>query len=267
MRIERRITFIIAEEGFPTWKINRLKTLSHFFRSVIILQNISIAESANTAHTLEILSIGCKKNDLCQLWIEGADAELACMVLTDFIDQHFSIVNTSHKKNENKTNSIIANHPSFHLTFILNYSFDVIEIDEHIKKSDVISLLSQFFAEPLSGLIENAFMQRESLSSTAVGNNIAIPHVMLREISQPSIVVRRLNRTLHWGSNLGDVKMIIAILIPFPAPVEMIKSITKLTRALIEPYNCKLITTNTEAEAIKAILFHFMSLQNQHSLK
>ncbi|WP_413698623.1 hypothetical protein ACLKMH_13415 [Psychromonas sp. KJ10-10] len=144
MKIERRITFIIGEEGFATWKINRLKTLSHFFRSVIILQNISIADSANTAHTLEILSIGCKNNDLCQLWIEGSDAELACMVLTDFIDQHFTIVNTSHKKNENKSNSIIANHPIFYLNFSLSYYFNSIEIDEHIKKRMLFQSLLNF---------------------------------------------------------------------------------------------------------------------------
>ncbi|WP_413702344.1 PTS sugar transporter subunit IIA [Psychromonas sp. KJ10-10] len=122
-----------------------------------------------------------------------------------------------------------------------------------------MSKLAQFFTRPLSQVVEKALMKREDLSSTAVGNELAIPHVMLSDISQPSIIVLRLNRALNWHSNLGDVKMIIAILIPSPAPPEMIKSITKLTRSLIDSYNCKLIAANTDAEAIKAILFHLMS--------
>tara|TARA_R110001583_G_scaffold112917_4_gene263117 strand:- start:4676 stop:5467 length:792 start_codon:yes stop_codon:yes gene_type:complete len=259
MRIERRITFIIEDEGFATWKIKRLKTLSDFFRSVVILQNITIGETTNTAHMLEILSIGCKRNDLCQLRIEGSDAELACMVLTDFIDEQFTIVNTSHKKNENKSNSIIANHPTFYLPFNMNYSFDFIQIQTGIEKNDLILKLSQSFNSYSPEVVFDALLKREAISSTGIGNGIAIPHVMVEGISQPAISVLCLDKKIDWETSLGQVKMIIAMLIPAPVSMDVMKAMTQATRALIDPIKCDLLTTSVEPEAIKAILFHFMA--------
>ncbi|MGR5488675.1 PTS nitrogen regulatory IIA subunit, partial [Vibrio alfacsensis] len=72
--IERRITFVLPEDGFSGWKINRLKTLSNMFRSVVILRNLTCWDSANIEHPLRILSLAGKQDDLCQLHIEGSDA-------------------------------------------------------------------------------------------------------------------------------------------------------------------------------------------------
>jgi PTS system nitrogen regulatory IIA component len=259
MSIERRITFIIDDEGFATWKIKRLKTLSDFFRSVVILQNITIGEMINTANMLEILSIGCKRNDLCQLWIEGSDAELACMVLTDFIDEQFTIVNTSHKKNENKTNSIIANHPTFYLPFKMNYAFDLIKVESGLEKNEVILKLSRSFTSSFSDVVFDALLAREAISSTAIGNGIAIPHIVVEGIVKPTISVIFLDKKIDWGGNFGQVKMIIAIMLPSPVSRDVIIAMTQLTRSLIDSVKCDLLTTSVEPEAIKAILFHFMA--------
>ena len=131
MTIERCITFIIGKERVAVWKINRLKKLTSFFRSVIIWQNITTAKTISAEHPLRVMSIGCKENDLCQLWIEGSDAELACMVLTDFIADQFEIVNTSHKRRVKQTNSVIENHLTFRLPFSIDYHFEKIQVQSH----------------------------------------------------------------------------------------------------------------------------------------
>lgn len=259
MKIERRITFIIGSEGFATWKINRLKNFTSYFRSVIILQNITIGEATNAEHTLRVMSLGCKNNDLCQLWIEGSDAELACMVLTDFIDDQFEIVNTSHKHNEAHTNSIIEKHPTFHLPFSINYYFEKIQVCSGVDKYSLISKLSTRLNKSMAQVLFTSMLQREEISSTGIGHCIAIPHIMVEGINKPSIAVFRLDKPIDWSSNLGEVNLIIAILIPAPPTHAVVKAITQLTRSLLDPINCSLLETSIEPEAIKAILFHFMS--------
>jgi PTS system nitrogen regulatory IIA component len=259
MIIERRITFIIGSEGFVAWKINRLKILTNYFRSVIILQNITTGETTNPEHTLKVMSLGCKKNDLCQLWIEGSDAELACMVLTDFIDDQFEIVNTSHRHNEAHSNSIIENHPTFHIPFAINYNFEKIQVCLGVDKYSLISKLSTCLNKSMASVLFTSLLQREKISSTGIGHCIAIPHIMIEGIKEPSIAVFRLDKSINWSSNLGEVNLIIAILIPAPANYDVVKAITQLTRALLDPINCSLLETSLEPEAIKAILFHFMS--------
>lgn len=259
MRIERRITFVIGGEGFAAWKLTRLKTLSGYFRSVIILQNISTTEASNSEHTLKVMSIGCRENDLCQLWIEGADAELACMVLTDFIADQFEIVNTFNKRKTQHSKSIIEHHPTFHLPFSLNYHFEAIQVDYGIEKNILMSKISLAFNKIMAQSLLEAMLKREEISSTGIGNGIAIPHIMVAGIAKPAIVVFRLDKAIEWHSNLGKINLIIAMLIPAPPSLKVVKAFTQITRALLEPINCNLLTSTTEPEAIKAILFHIMA--------
>jgi PTS system nitrogen regulatory IIA component len=262
MRIERRITFVIGGEGFAAWKLTRLKTLASYFHAIIILQNITTTEASNSKNILKMMSLGCKENDLCQLWIEGSDAELACMVLTDFIAEQFDIVNTFHKLKAHHSKSIIENHPTFHLSFSLNYYFEAIQIHHDIEKNILISKISRAFNKIITQSLFEAMLKREEISSTGIGNGIAIPHIMIEGITKPAMVVFRLDKSINWHSNLGKINLIIAMLIPAPPSLNVVKAFTQITRALLEPVNCNLLTSTTEPEAIKAILFHIMARNN-----
>lgn len=259
MRIERRITFVIGEDGFAAWKLNRLKTLAGYFRSVIMLQNISTGGSANAEHTLKVISLGCKNLDLCQLWIEGSDAELACMVLTDFVADQFAIVNTSHKRSEDEIGSVIEHHPAFQLPFPLGYTFDDIKVHSGISKTALLAKISTHLNHAMAQTVYEAMLKRETVSSTAIGHHIALPHVILEDIRQPSIVVLRLNEPVDWQSRMGNVRIIIALLLPAPPDMNMIKAFTGISRTLLNPDYCHLLTSTAEPEAIKAILLHIMS--------
>ncbi|MDB1124924.1 PTS sugar transporter subunit IIA [Vibrio algarum] len=259
MRIERRITFIIGTEGFAAWKLNRLKTLSSYFRSVVILKNISNGGSANAEHTLQVISIGSQCNQLCQLWIEGSDAELACMVLTDFIADQFEIVNTSHKKTEEFSYSVIEKHPTFSLPFSITYGYKEIPSSTSMEKyaliSKLCSMLNARHAQPLF----DAMVQREAISSTCIGNGIALPHIIVEGVSQPSMAIIKLTTPVDWYSKRGNINTVIGIAIPTPAEMPIIKACTQLTRQLLNKEFCHLITSTTEPEALKAILLHIMA--------
>lgn len=259
MSIERRITFIIDKEGFAAWKLNRLKVLASFFRSVIMLHNITRGGTANTEHILKVMSIGSQKDDLCQLWIEGSDAELACMVLTDFIADQFAIVNTSHKRGEDHCYSMLEKHRTFHLPFLFNYHFEMVHVETGIDKYALIAKLSSTLNTKMAQAVFQALLKREEISSTGIGNGIAIPHIMMADIQAPSMAILRLDKAINWHSNLGEICLIIAMLIPAPPTMEVVKAFTQITRALLEPTNCHLLTSSKEPEAIKAILFHIMA--------
>ncbi|WP_413283405.1 PTS sugar transporter subunit IIA [Vibrio sp. MA40-2] len=264
MQIERRITFIIGNDGFAAWKLNRLKTLSSYFRSVVIIQNISNQSHANAEHTLQVMSIACQKNHLCQLWIEGSDAELACMVLTDFIADQFEIVNTAHRKTEEFSYSVIGAHPTFSLPFSITYGYKSIadkSIEKYALLSKLCSMLNARNAQP----IFDAMLKREAIATTYIGHGIALPHVMIEGVSQPSLAVMKLDSSINWHSPRGDVNTIIAVLIPKPANMAVIKACTQLTRRLIDADFCHLLTSTVEPEAFKAILLHVMSRTQQPS--
>ncbi|MDG3085636.1 PTS sugar transporter subunit IIA [Vibrio hannami] len=259
MKIERRITFIVGGEGFASWKLNRLKALSGFFRSVVILRNITLGRSVNAEQTLKVISLGSKQNDLCQLWIEGSDAELACMILTDFIADEFTIINTSHSPDAKFDSTIIDTHPAFSLEFDINYRYEKIAQGTELTKSALLFKLTGVVDEKSVDNVYQALLNREAISSTCIGNSIALPHVMLKDIEKPELYVIRLASPTDWQSPRGDVSFLIALLLPAPPEMPVIKAFTQLSRALLEQEFCQILTSTHKESVLKAILLHTMA--------
>ncbi|MDA0118961.1 PTS sugar transporter subunit IIA [Vibrio sp. T11.5] len=252
--IERRITFVLPEDGFASWKINRLKALSGMFRSVVVLLNVTKWERANIEHPLQIMSLGSQEFDLCQIHIEGSDAELACMVFTNFISDQFTLVNTAHKSNQLTNIALLSNLPTFHLDFPLSYLHHHSEIDT---KSAAFRLATKCITSSNPALICEQFAQREQTSSTAIGHGIALPHIMSEAIDIPSISIVSLTEELDWNSPVqGGVSMIIAIALPHNASRDVLLAFTRLTRSLLDPDYCQLLRTSHEPQALKALLTH-----------
>lgn len=259
MNIERRITFVIGKEGLATWKLNRLKALSSIFSAIVILQNITTAMSSSAEHCLKAMGLGCKENDLCQLWIKGADAELACMVLTSFVIEEFYLISTPHKRKRYPPDPDIEKHVTFRLPFSMNYSSEVLANSELLDKTMLIDRLSRALDRRMAPVLLTSMLKREAISSTSIGNGIAIPHIMQEGIDAPAIAVIRLDKRIAWGGNLGDVCIVIALLIPACATLEVVKAFTQLTRSLLDITTCELLTNTAESVAIKAIIFHLMA--------
>lgn len=280
MKIERRITFVVGCDGFAGWKVKRLKTLASYFRAVVVLKNITSMLSCNAEQTLQVMSLGCKKNNLCQLWIEGSDAELACMVLTDFIANEFDIVNTSHQtksyKKHQKGKGIdseleLLNHASFALNFPINFCYQLIDIPDNSNtlsksvadklglKARVLTSLSKLIDQGRCKQLEQAFNDRENVSSTAIGRGIALPHLIVDGIDSATLAVIRLNTPIDWNSPLGDIVCVIAMVLPSSPSKNELIAFTQLSKSLINEEFCQLLTKVDEPEAIKAILLHTMS--------
>ncbi len=176
--IERRITFIIGDEGIPSWKLNLLKTLAGYFRAVVVMQNVTRLCQANAEQPVRIMSLGCMPGDLCQLLIEGSDAELACMVLTDFVAEQFLLVKTSGKKKNRNACSVVSSdkaNSAFYLPFDMAVSTQTV-LAEQISliqpievKEKMLSRLCQMLNLDNPTLLLELMLEREQVSSTCMG--------------------------------------------------------------------------------------------------
>lgn len=266
--IERRITFIIGDEGIPAWKLNQLKTLAGYFRSVVVMLDVTYLRRANVEQTVRIMSLGCMPGDLCQLLIEGSDAELACMVLTDFLAEQFTLVKTSGKKKNRNACSVDSDdegNSTFYLPFEMKFTSQVLgeglanEDKASQAKEKLLARLCRMLNPEKSAVLLKLMLKREQVSSTAMGNGIALPHIMSAEIQQPAMAVIQMPRPIEWGSNRGPVTRLIAMTLPAPAQRPQTQAFVHFSQALLEPEYCHLLTGNNEPEALKAIILHTLS--------
>lgn len=262
--IERRITFIIGDNGIPAWKLSQLKTLAGYFRSVIIMLNITHRRQANIAQTIQIMSLGCKPSDLCQLLIEGTDAEQAYMVLTDFIAEHFILVNTHKQKKIHHTGWLEdddGNNNYFYLPFKMKFTSQVLNVDGPLneEKPALLAELCSMLNIEKSALLLDLMLKREAVSPTAMGNGIALPHVMSAEIERPAMAMIQTIQPVEWGGDQGPVTRLIAMALPAPAQRQHIQAFSHFSKSLLDPIFCHFLTDNTESKTLKTIILHTLS--------
>ena len=93
--------------------------------------------------------------------------------------------------------------------------------------------------EGLSEAANRALMERESLASTGLGRNVAIPHVKLKGIEQPVISISIHKTGVEWNALDGEpVRIFFTVLRPESATslhdpekhLEMMKWVAKLAQ-------------------------------------
>lgn len=254
--ITSRITFVLEQDGFTGWQLQKFKQLTHYFQSIFVLYNISRDNHAKLSDPLRVLSLGSCRHDLFQLAIEGVDSELASIVLSEYIREHATLVSTTHKKNHN-ANQLLAQHPIFDLQF--DYQWISRESQTAKDKTELLHFLANVVSPASEQPLLHQLTKREQVSSTAIAGGIALPHVVTAHVSQPTFCSLILKSPLSWESQLGDVTLILAIFLPQDLERQWIRSVTRLTRWLIStPEHGTLLHANRE-ETVKSILLHVMA--------
>ncbi|SHO55870.1 PTS sugar transporter subunit IIA [Vibrio quintilis] len=258
MKIRCQITFLIGDDGLVLWKLNRLKVLVSYFRSVVTFRNITARSGCSTDRVLEMMSLRGKPNQLCQLWIDGLDAELACMVLTDFISEHFYMVEASQRSRHQLSE---LRHPALTLPFDFDYRYIFYADMETRDKGGLLAYLSRVFqfSDRKAMAIFRALDEREAISSTYIHHGIAFPHVMSHLVEIPSLAVVRLSHPVDWQSVRGAVDLVIALFLPASPDMDMIRAVTWLSRSLLDDSFCQALLRTKEAGALQAILYHTLA--------
>ncbi len=84
--------------------------------------------------------------------------------------------------------------------------------------------------------VERAMGARETLSSTGVGNGVAIPHALIDEAGSLSMAVLRLGSPVDFGASDGrPVDLVFAIVGPRDGAGEHLRILSKLIRVLHDP--------------------------------
>mgnify|MGYP003403331463 FL=1 len=79
--LRRELTFC-CHQGLTITQAKQLCRLAGLFKSQILFINISRRQRAEASSQLALLTLATQPGDLCQLLIEGLDAELAHMAFT-----------------------------------------------------------------------------------------------------------------------------------------------------------------------------------------
>jgi len=86
-----------------------------------------------------------------------------------------------------------------------------------------------------SGEVEAALLEREQLGSTAIGHAVAIPHVYLDSISQPTIVFVRLANPINLGAPDGiPTRFVFVLLGPPEAAAGHLDTLTTIARLMAD---------------------------------
>lgn len=125
-------------------------------------------------------------------------------------------------------------------------------------KKQALQELSEKAAE-ISGLpareIFDAWMQREKLNSTGLGEGIAIPHGKLLNAPKIFGIFARLERGIDFESVDGQpVDLLFALIAPESAGADHLKALSVIARLLRDPSTVAKIRATREAPALYALL-------------
>lgn len=125
-------------------------------------------------------------------------------------------------------------------------------------KKQALQELSEKAAE-VSGLpareIFEAWMQREKLNSTGLGDGIAIPHGKLLNVPRIFGIFARLERPIDFEALDGQpVDLLFGLIAPENAGADHLKALAVIARLLRNPATLAKVRATREAPAIYAIL-------------
>ncbi|WP_159084692.1 PTS sugar transporter subunit IIA [Dongshaea marina] len=254
MIIERRITFYCRDDGLPSYLARELRRLSNYVSSQVALVNLTQLQVADIASPLAVISLACKPGDLCQLLIEGLDAELGHLILTDYVAEHFPLVIRGGNKSAKGVDELqpCLSPSLIHFTPQQVQFFPTHQDKPELIKELVHAIPKELIRDPLQ--LHEALMQREALCATAMGRGIALPHTLSDSVAQPALIAGVLPESIDWHSSVGMVSRVILMLLPRHAKPTVIEGFVGLTRSLLEPLYCQALCQATHPQVLHAII-------------
>lgn len=111
----------------------------------------------------------------------------------------------------------IENTKRFHkdinnITYLFDEKFIYTNLDIDDKEEVIKKLGSELvkYRYVESKFVDTA-LERENITSTAVGKGVAIPHGMQEYVQEPIIAVATLNKPIEWGGNKVDIVFLLAL--------------------------------------------------------
>ena len=135
---------------------------------------------------------------------------------------------------------------------IINKECIIFDINEKEKDEAILTLVKKLKEQSAitdTTLFLEDVLARESLSPTALGNGIGLPHGRTENVLRPTVCFGRLKDELLWNTETNDfVKIVILIAVPSNDTENThMKIISRLARQLMhKEFIDKLLTSNEE---------------------
>lgn len=228
--LSREITFF-CRAGLTITQAKQLCRLAGLFKSHVQFANLTRRQSVGAANQLALLTLATQPGDLCQLQIEGLDAELAHMAFTCWcgeLGQPLGRPGQAAQAEQRLCQTL----PDYCFTQS-QLGHASAPIDKALALTVLVDLLPAELVRD-RGALEHAIDERERLAPTIIRPGLAMPHVICPAIRQPSLSLLSSAAPIDWGSSLGQVETIILLAIPAGLPPEQLRPLTRLARALMD---------------------------------
>ncbi|MGL5812345.1 MAG: PTS sugar transporter subunit IIA [Aeromonas sp.] len=228
--LSRELTFC-CRQGLTITQAKQLCRLAGLFKSHVQLVNVTRRQSVGAANQLALLTLATQPGDLCQLQIEGLDAELAHMAFTCWcgeLGQPLGRPCTSLQAEQR----LCQRQPDYCFTQS-QLGHASVPLDKALALRVLVDLLPAELVRDRPAL-EQAINERERLAPTIIRPGLAMPHVISPAIRQPSLSLLSCAEPIEWGSALGPVEAIILLAIPAGLAPEQLRPLTRLARALMD---------------------------------
>ena len=248
--LTREITFY-CQQGLSITQAKQLNRLAGMFKSTIRCANLTRRQTVAASNQLSLLTLATQPGDLCQLQIEGCDAELAHMAFTCWcgeLGQPLVRPRTAALAELRLANAL----PDYH--FALR---QLAHSTEPVTKAEALEhLIDLLPAELVSNraALEEAISRREQVSATIIRPGLAMPHVLSEGISQPTLALLSCKEPIEWGSQIGQVQTIILLAVPVGSGRETLRPLTRLAQAMIDDVVSHALLLAGSAPARQAIV-------------
>lgn len=248
--LTRELTFY-CQRGMSITQAKQLNRLTGMFKSSIRCANLTRRQTVAASNPLSLLTLAIQPGDLCQLQIEGGDAELAHMAFTCWcgeLGQPLVRPASAALAELRLANAL----PDYHFALRqLTHSTDPLTKAEALEH--LVDLLP---AELVSdrALLEEAINRREQISATLIRPGLAMPHVLSEGISQPALTLLSCKTPIEWGSRIGPVQTIMLLAVPVGSGRETLRPLTRLAQAMIDDVVSHALLLAGSAPARQAIV-------------
>ncbi|MGN5222318.1 PTS sugar transporter subunit IIA [Aeromonas veronii] len=248
--LTREITFY-CQQGLSITQAKQLNRLAGMFKSTIRCANLTRRQTVAASNQLSLLTLATQPGDLCQLQIEGCDAELAHMAFTCWcgeLGQPLVRSRTAALAELRLTNAL----PDYHFA-LRQLTYSPVPLTKAEALEHLIDLLPAELITDRATLTA-AVERREQVSATIIRPGLAMPHVLSEEISQPTLALLSCKEPIEWGSQIGPVQTIILLAVPTGCGRETLRPLTRLAQAMIDDVVSHALLLAGSAPARQAIV-------------
>lgn len=262
----KRITFYLGSTGLPTWLIKGIHQQVKPFIGSVTLVKVQSLQVVDVKDYLSAMTLAFNPFELCQLVLSGEDVEQYQARLVAFLQTDCFVIETQTLNISVASNNSLFQIQCFNIEKEIN-SFTKLYTALHTEKKDsliqkqyCLKRLSQLTQSQNNQVIEEALKKRESISSTAMNNGIALPHLLNAAIDKPQLIILTTNTPLDWGSHFPPVTHIIALMLPIDASKQMLLAVRHLAMTLVNSEINQFICQHRHHSELQAIITCYMKL-------